>query len=120
MENPQGESVTDKVKVIGLNMEMKEHVPKVTHSEHAINAIYTLFSRPIFKSADFIAESGIPKSSAHRAPEGIDPREYPFGKSGGERKQPDDLPLLPVDRDHRDPQLVIFPESTEPWCIRIV
>jgi Fic family protein len=52
--------------IIGLYEEMKEHVPEVTHSEYAIRAIDTLFSRPIFKTADFILESGIPKQSAHR------------------------------------------------------
>ncbi len=46
--------------------EMKEHVPEVMHSEYTIRAIDTLFSRPIFKIADFITESGIPKQSAHR------------------------------------------------------
>jgi len=35
------------------------------------NFIDTLFSRPIFKSADFIAESGIPKPSAHRVLKGL-------------------------------------------------
>ena len=52
--------------IIDLYEEMKQHVPEVTHSQYAIKAIDTLFSRPIFKSADFIAESGIPKQSAHR------------------------------------------------------
>lgn len=52
--------------IIDLYEEMKEHVPEVTHSEYAIKAIDTLFSRPIFKTADFITESGIPKQSAHR------------------------------------------------------
>jgi len=52
--------------IIDLYEEMKQHVPEVTHSQYAIQAIDTLFSRPIFKSADFIAESGIPKQSAHR------------------------------------------------------
>jgi Fic family protein len=52
--------------IIDLYEEMKEHVPEVTHSEYAIRAIDTLFSRPIFKTADFITESGIPKQSAHR------------------------------------------------------
>jgi len=52
--------------IIDLYEEMKEYVPEVTHSEYAIRAIDTLFSRPIFKTADFITESGIPKQSAHR------------------------------------------------------
>ena len=52
--------------IINLYEEMKQHIPEVTHSQYAIKAIDTLFSRPIFKTADFIAESKIPKQSAHR------------------------------------------------------
>ena len=52
--------------IIDLYEEMKQHVPEVTHSQYAIQAIDTLFSRPIFKAADFITESKIPKQSAHR------------------------------------------------------
>lgn len=52
--------------IIDLYEEMKQHIPVVTHSQYAIHAIDTLFSRPIFKAADFIAESKIPKQSAHR------------------------------------------------------
>jgi Fic family protein len=52
--------------IIDLYEDMKQHVPKVAHSQYTIQVIDTLFTRPIFKSADFIAESGIPKQSAHR------------------------------------------------------
>ena len=57
--------------IIELYETMKKEVPEVTHSQYTIKAIDTLFSRPIFKSADFIAESGIPKPSAHRLLKGL-------------------------------------------------
>jgi Fic family protein len=57
--------------IIELYEEMKKEVPEVTHSQYTIKAIDTLFSRPIFKSYDFIAESGIPKPSAHRVLKGL-------------------------------------------------
>ena len=57
--------------IIGLYEAMKKEVPEATHSQYTIPAIDTLFSRPIFKSADFIAESGIPKPSAHRVLKGL-------------------------------------------------
>jgi DNA-binding IclR family transcriptional regulator len=50
---------------------MKKEVPKATHSQYSVQAIDTLFSRPIFKSTDFIAESKIPKPSAHRVLKGL-------------------------------------------------
>jgi DNA-binding IclR family transcriptional regulator len=53
---------------------MKMEVPEATHSQYTLRAIDTLFSRPIFKSADFIAESGIPKPSAHRVLKGLTER----------------------------------------------
>lgn len=52
--------------IIDLYEEMKQHIPSVTHSQYAIQAIDSLFSRPIFKTSDFIVESKIPKQSAHR------------------------------------------------------
>jgi Fic family protein len=57
--------------IMGLYEEMKKQVPEVTHSQYSVQAIDTLFSRPIFNTADFIAESRIPKQSAHRILRGL-------------------------------------------------
>ncbi len=57
--------------IIDLYEEMKKDVAEVTHSQYTIQAIDTLFSRPIFNTADFIAESKIPKQSAHRVLRGL-------------------------------------------------
>jgi hypothetical protein len=50
---------------------MKLHVPEVTRSQYTVQAIDTIFSRPIFNTADFIAKSTIPKQSAHRILRGL-------------------------------------------------
>lgn len=57
--------------IIELYEAMKKEVHEATHSQYTIQAIDTLFLRPIFKSADFIAESKIPKPSAHRVLKGL-------------------------------------------------
>lgn len=57
--------------IIDLYEEMKQQVPEMTHSQYTVQAIDTLFSRPIFNTADFITESGIPKQSAHRILRGL-------------------------------------------------
>jgi DNA-binding IclR family transcriptional regulator len=67
---------------------MKQHVPEVTHSQYAIQAIDTIFSRPIFKSADFIAESGIPKQSAHRILRELTDRDILIVTREGKEKSP--------------------------------
>lgn len=52
--------------ILDLYEELKISVPEATRSPYAIQAIDAMFSRPIFKRTDFIAESHIPKQSAHR------------------------------------------------------
>jgi Fic family protein len=52
--------------LLGLYEYMKRQVPEITHSQYSILAIDTIFSRPVFKSTDFIAASKIPKDSATR------------------------------------------------------
>lgn len=52
--------------ILDLYEKMKQKVPAITRSQYAIQAIDTLFDRPLFKSADFIRHSGIPKDSAFR------------------------------------------------------
>ena len=58
---------TDKTKeILGLYERMKQEIPKVIRSQYGIQAIDTLFDRPIFQSTDFIRRSQIPKESAMR------------------------------------------------------
>jgi len=52
--------------ILDLYEELKTSVPEVTRSPYAIQAIDAMFSRPIFKRTDFIAESRIPRQSAYR------------------------------------------------------
>ncbi len=52
--------------IIGLYANMKLLVPEITRSQYSIQAIDTIFSRPIFSSNNFARESGIPKGSAAR------------------------------------------------------
>lgn len=52
--------------IIDLYEEMKYHFTEVTKSQHAILALDWIFQRPIFKSSDFVDNSGIPASTAKR------------------------------------------------------
>jgi len=52
--------------LLGLYENMKRQVPEITHSQYSIQAIDAIFSRPVFKSTDFIIASKIPKDSANR------------------------------------------------------
>lgn len=52
--------------ILDLYEKMKQKVPAITRSQYAIQAIDTLFDRPIFRSADFIRYSQIPKDTAFR------------------------------------------------------
>lgn len=63
----QAQANTEKTgAILVLYQRMKAEVPEATRSQYAIQAIDTLFDRPIFTSTDFIARSKIPKDSAHR------------------------------------------------------
>jgi Fic family protein len=53
-------------KIMALYESMKLDVPKATRSQYAIQAIDTLFGRPIFRRTDFVQQSGIPRGSARR------------------------------------------------------
>jgi DNA-binding IscR family transcriptional regulator len=45
---------------------MKGRIVKLTRSQYAIHALGWMFERPIFKSADFVRVSHIPKPTAAR------------------------------------------------------
>jgi len=63
----QADENSQKVKaIIELYANMKLLVPETTRSQYSIQAIDTIFSRPIFSSNNFASESGIPKGSATR------------------------------------------------------
>ena len=52
--------------ILRLYDDMKQRVPEITRSKYAILAIDAIFSRPIFRPADFIEYSEIQKDSAQR------------------------------------------------------
>jgi Fic family protein len=52
--------------ILTLYEEMKHRVPEMTRSRYAIRALDWIFERPIFKSSDFVAASGIPAPTARR------------------------------------------------------
>jgi Fic family protein len=52
---------TDRVRgMLGLYENMKSRIVEITHSQFAIQALDAIFSRPIFRGADFQSISGIP------------------------------------------------------------
>lgn len=52
--------------ILRLYDDMKRRIPEKTRSQFAIRALDWIFERPIFKTTDFIAASGVPKESAKR------------------------------------------------------
>ena len=52
--------------ILGLYNEMKERVPEITRSQHAIRVLDLLFEKPLFSGAEFVRRVDIPKSSASR------------------------------------------------------
>ena len=52
--------------ILGLYNTKKERITEITHSQYAIKILDTIFTRPIFNSADFIKTSKIPRTSALR------------------------------------------------------
>ena len=52
--------------ILGLYERMKREVADLTRSHYAIHALDWIFERPIFKSSDFVASSGIPEPTAKR------------------------------------------------------
>jgi len=63
----QGETNVEKVQVIlRLYNDKKRLITEETRSAHSIRALDFIFSRPIFNTADFIAQAGIPESTAKR------------------------------------------------------
>ncbi|WP_218068345.1 Fic family protein [Candidatus Thiosymbion oneisti] len=54
------------LQILELYNQRKDWIVKRTHSQYAIRALDWFFSRPIFKTSDFVATSGIPKPTANR------------------------------------------------------
>jgi len=52
--------------ILALYEKMKTSVVKMTHSQFSIQALDSLFNRPVFKTTDFTQSSGIPRASAMR------------------------------------------------------
>ncbi len=43
----------------------KNQVQQLTHSQHSVKLVDTLFDRPIFRASDFVERSGINKPTLH-------------------------------------------------------
>ncbi|MCC7184592.1 MAG: Fic family protein [Acidobacteria bacterium] len=52
--------------ILGLHEDMKRRLPEMTRSQHAMKALDWVFWRPTFRTADFVAQSGIPAATAKR------------------------------------------------------
>ena len=52
--------------ILALYDRLKEQVPKLTRSHHAMHIVDFLFENPIFRAPVFINNAGIPKPSANR------------------------------------------------------
>ncbi len=53
-------------KILSLYQTKKDWFVDLTHSQHAIRALDWFFSKPVFKTSDFVATVGIPKPTASR------------------------------------------------------
>lgn len=61
----QAQTNSVKVKAImGLYEDMKNQIHQITHSQYGIQVLDSIFSRPIFKTTDFVKESNIHKPTA--------------------------------------------------------
>lgn len=52
--------------ILTLYNERKEWIAELTHSQYAVRALDWFFTKPIFKTPDFVETSGIPKPTANR------------------------------------------------------
>jgi Fic family protein len=57
--------------ILNLYEKMKQDVPTITRSQYAIQAIDTIFYRPVFSISDFSNRSGIPLPTAKRIVENL-------------------------------------------------
>lgn len=63
----QGEANDAKAKaILDLYKRRRDWIADLTHSHHAIKALDWFFSRPVFRTSDFVESSGIPKPTANR------------------------------------------------------
>lgn len=52
--------------ILALYQQKKDWIAERTRSQYAVRALDWFFNRPIFKTSDFVASSGIPKPTANR------------------------------------------------------
>ncbi len=52
--------------ILALYDDNKRRFQELTHSQYSIQALDFLFQRPFFRSADFVAQAGIPRPTARR------------------------------------------------------
>ena len=60
------DNLTKTQSILDLYADLKHRVASATRSRYAIQALDWIFSRPVFRSADFADGEGIPRPSAHR------------------------------------------------------
>ncbi len=54
------------VEIMGLYQDRKDWIAEATRSQYAVRALDWVFSRPIFRTSDFVATADIPKATASR------------------------------------------------------
>ncbi len=80
---------TGKVKSIhSLYEQKKERIAVVTRSQYSIRVLDYLFSKPVFRSSDFAAESRIPKATANRILQQLEEAKVIFFVSKGKGTAP--------------------------------
>jgi len=66
IQEQSGENTRRARAILALYDRLKEQVPKLTRSHHAMRIVDFLFQKPIFRAPVFINNAGIPKPSANR------------------------------------------------------
>ena len=61
-----GENQRKATEILALYDDNKRRFQEMTHSQYSIQALDFLFQRPFFRSADFVAQAGIPRPTARR------------------------------------------------------
>jgi Fic family protein len=60
------ENQTKAQQILALYNERKVWIAEITHSQYAMRALDWMFRRPVFKTTDFVSNSGIPRPTAQR------------------------------------------------------
>ncbi|MGV7931037.1 MAG: Fic family protein [Spirochaetota bacterium] len=66
VETQAKENQTKAAAIIDLYNESLRMIPDIVRSQYTVHALNWIFTRPIFKSSDFVASAGIPSATAKR------------------------------------------------------